>query len=168
MVLCDSLYRLSSGSFDVAIESLIQAWGFDIKTPAVPADEELKTALNQSGWENIQLLDGKKVYRNGKVGLNFGAIAKGYAVDKAVEILHKAGITEAFVNAGGEIKTLGNDWVAGVQQPRKFKEIVKKIKLNEYLLQQAEITKIILKKMVFVIITYLIRKPVILLKEFKV
>jgi FAD:protein FMN transferase len=131
MVLCDSLYRLSSGSFDVAIESLIQAWGFDIKTPAVPADEELKTALNQSGWENIQLLDGKKVYRNGKVGLNFGAIAKGYAVDKAVEILHKAGITEAFVNAGGEIKTLGNDWVAGVQQPRNFKEIVKKIKIND-------------------------------------
>lgn len=130
MVLCDSLWQISNSSFDIAIESLIQTWGFDTKNPAVPDEDEIKSVLNQSGWENIQLLDEKKVHRKEKVGLNFGAIAKGYAVDKAIEVLMNSGITEAFVNAGGEIKTLGNDWVVGVQHPRDMKEIITKIKLN--------------------------------------
>lgn len=130
MVLCDSLWRISNSSFDIAIESLIQTWGFDTKNPAVPDDDEINSALNQSGWENIKLLDEKKVHRKKKAGLNFGAIAKGYAVDKAIEVLMNSGITEAFVNAGGEIKTLGNDWVVGVQHPRDMKKIIAKIKLN--------------------------------------
>lgn len=130
MVLCDSLWQISNSSFDIAIESLVQIWGFDTKNPAVPDDEKIKSALNQSGWENIQLLDEKKVHRKKKAGLNFGAIAKGYAVDKAIEVLIQSGITEAFVNAGGEIKTLGNDWIAGIQHPREMKEIISKIKLN--------------------------------------
>jgi len=130
MVLCDSLWRISDGSFDVAIESLIQVWGFDTKTPEVPNDYEIKSALNQSGWENIKLLDEKKILRKEKVGLNFGAIAKGYAVDRSIEVLIQSGITEAFVNAGGEIKTLGNDWIAGIQHPRNIKEIITKIRLN--------------------------------------
>jgi FAD:protein FMN transferase len=130
MVLCDSLYRLSDGSFDVAIESLIEVWGFDTKKPAVSDDDEIKSALNQSGWKNIKLFNEKKVHRKGKVGLNFGAIAKGYSVDKAIEVLLQSGITEAFVNAGGEIKTLGDDWIAGIQHPREIREIISKIKLN--------------------------------------
>lgn len=130
MILCDSLWRISNSSFDVAIESLIRVWGFDSKNPEVPADDEIKLALNQSGWQNIILNDEKQVRRK-NVRLNFGAIAKGYAVDKAVEILHKAGIKEAFVNAGGEIKTIGRDWIVGIQHPREMKEIIKKIKLNE-------------------------------------
>ncbi|HSW55046.1 MAG TPA: FAD:protein FMN transferase [Ignavibacteriaceae bacterium] len=130
MVLCDSLWRISDGSFDVAIESLIRGWGFDTKTPEVPNHDKIKSALKQSGWKNIQLLDEKKVHRKEKVGLNFGAIAKGYAVDRSIEVLIQSGITEAFVNAGGEIKTLGNDWIAGIQHPRNIKEIVTKIGLN--------------------------------------
>lgn len=130
MLMCDSLWRMSDGGFDVAIESLIQVWRFDTKTPEVPVDEDIKSALKQSGWQNIKLLSENKIYRKEKVGLNFGAIAKGYAVDEAIEVLLQAGITEAFVNAGGEIKTLGNDWIAGVQHPRNMKKIVGRIKLN--------------------------------------
>lgn len=130
MVLCDSLWRISGGSFDVAIESLIRVWGFDTKTPEVPDDDEIKLALNQSGWQNIILNDEKPV-RLKNVRLNFGAIAKGYAVDKAVEVLQKAGIKEAFINAGGEIKTIGSDWIVGILHPRKMEKIIKKIKLNE-------------------------------------
>jgi FAD:protein FMN transferase len=130
MVLCDSLWRISDDSFDVAIESLIRCWGFDTKTPEVPNDDKIKSALKQSGWKNIQLLNEKKILRKEKVGLNFGAIAKGYAVDKAIEVLKQAEIREAFVNAGGEIKTLGDDWIAGIQHPRNIKEIITKIRLN--------------------------------------
>lgn len=130
MFMCDSLWRISDGGFDVAIESLIQVWGFDKKTPDIPDGNLIESVLKQSGWQNIQLLGENKIYRKEKVGLNFGAIAKGYAVDKAIKVLQNEGISEAFVNAGGEIKTLGNDWIAGVQHPRNMKEIVGRIKLN--------------------------------------
>jgi len=130
MLMCDSLWRISDGGFDVAIESLIQVWGFDTKTPDIPDGNLIESALKQSGWQNIQLLGENKIYRKEKVGLNFGAIAKGYAVDKAIKVLQNEGISEAFVNAGGEIKTLGNDWIAGVQHPRNLKEIIGRIKLN--------------------------------------
>lgn len=130
MLMCDSLWRISDGGFDVAIESLIQVWGFDSETPDVPGSYEIVSALKQSGWNNIQLLNENKFHRKEKAGLNFGAIAKGYAVDKAIEVLQNEGISEAFVNAGGEIKTIGSDWIVGVQHPRNMKEIVCRIKLN--------------------------------------
>ena len=57
-----------------------------------------------SGWDKIKLLGDNKIIKQKKVGLNFGAIAKGYAVDKAIDVLKKPGIKEALINAGGEIK----------------------------------------------------------------
>ena len=130
MILCDSLWKISGGSFDVAIESLVQAWGFDSKSPEVPDSEQIEVALKESGWNKIKLLDENKVYRREKIKLNFGAIAKGYAVDKAIEALKNLGIESALVNAGGEIKAIGNDWVIGVQHPREVNEIIRRIKLN--------------------------------------
>lgn len=130
MILCDSLWRISDGCFDVAIESLIHLWGFDGRSPELPASEQIKSALEESRWDKIKLLDEYKIYLGGKVKLDFGAIAKGYAVDKAIVILENSGITSALVNAGGEIKTLGNNWIAGVQHPREMDEIIGKIKLD--------------------------------------
>ena len=62
-----------------------------------------------------------------KVGmaLDLGGIAKGYATDKAIEVLKARGITSALVNAGGDVRVIGNKpdgkpWRIGVQDPRKF------------------------------------------------
>jgi thiamine biosynthesis lipoprotein len=130
MFLCDSVWKKSDGCFDVALESLIQVWGFDSKSPEVPNELEIKSALLESNWNKLKLINDGKVFRSTKTGLNFGAIAKGYAVDKAVDVLQKSGIQSALVNAGGEIKTIGNDWVVGVQHPREPNEIIRRIKLN--------------------------------------
>jgi thiamine biosynthesis lipoprotein len=130
MILCDSLWRISDGCFDVAIESLIHAWGFDSDNPDIPDDEKLTSAFKHIGWSNLKMLAGNKIHREGKVGLNFGAIAKGYAVDKTIIILKNLGITSALVNAGGEIKSLGTDWIIGVQHPREVNEIIRRITLN--------------------------------------
>lgn len=130
MVLCDSLWKMSHGGFDVSIESLIKAWGFDSKNSEIPTDANLNSALNQSGWDKIKLIDQSKFYRIVKAGLNFGAIAKGYAVDQAIGVLYQARIIEALVNAGGEIKAIGTNWAIGVQHPRETNEIIKKIKLH--------------------------------------
>jgi len=130
MVLCDSVWKMSDGCFDVALEPLIQSWGFDSKSPGVPNELEIKSALLESNWNKIKLINDGNVFRSAKAGLNFGAIAKGYAVDKAVDVLKNSGIQSALVNAGGEIKAIGTDWVIGVQHPREVNEIIRRIKLN--------------------------------------
>jgi thiamine biosynthesis lipoprotein len=131
LVLCDSVTRLSEGCFDVSLDNLTKAWGFYTDNPLLPTKAAIDSALNSSGWNNIQLKENQTIIRRKNVGLNFGAIAKGYAVDKAIDVLKKSGIKKALVNAGGEIKVIGNDWKVGIQHPRDERGIVAVVKLND-------------------------------------
>jgi thiamine biosynthesis lipoprotein len=131
LVLCDSVTRLSEGCFDVSLDNLTKAWGFYIDNPHLPTKAAIDSALNSSGWKNIQLKENQTIIRRKNVGLNFGAIAKGYAVDKAIDVLKNSGIKKALVNAGGEIKVIGSDWKVGIQHPRDERGIVAVVKLND-------------------------------------
>ncbi len=132
IVLCDSINKISNGSFDVSLDNLTKVWGFYTDSPDVPTQIGIDSALLNSGWQKIILLGDNKIIKKEKVGLNFGAIVKGYAVDKAIDVLEKLGIKEALVNAGGEISVMGNDWVVGIQHPREMNAIIKKIKVDGY------------------------------------
>src|SRR5690606_17768891 len=114
------------------LDNLTKVWGFYTDNPQLPDKWEVESALKLSGWNNIELMTNNKIIKHSNVGLNFGAIAKGYAVDKAIEVLRIFGIKKALVNAGGEISVIGNDWVVGIQHPREINSIIKKIKLNGY------------------------------------
>ncbi len=127
MVICDSIFNLTYGSFDVSLNKLVTTWGFDGDDPSLPSDDKLSGALLNSGWNNIELLEENSFKRLAGIELNFGAIAKGYAVDKAVNVLIKLGINSALVNAGGEIKTIGDDWVIGIRHPRNQNQIIEKV-----------------------------------------
>jgi len=127
MVICDSIFNLTYGSFDVSLNKLVTTWGFDGDDPSLPSDDKLSGALFNSGWNNIELLEENSFKRPAGTELNFGAIAKGYAVDKAVNVLIKLGINSALVNAGGEIKTIGDDWVIGIRHPRNQNQIIEKV-----------------------------------------
>ncbi|MCB2206580.1 FAD:protein FMN transferase [bacterium] len=127
---CDSLTRASHGAFDIAVEPLIEAWGFDGDTPAVPVDSLLARALKESGWQHVHLLDADRVRKAAASRINFGAIAKGYAVDRAVAVLREHGAGDALVNAGGEVRSSGGEWSIGVQHPRSPSELVAVIELH--------------------------------------
>ena len=131
MILCDSIYNITYGSFDVSLNKLLTTWGFDGDDPFLPADDKISSALLNSGWNNIELLEDNSFKRRAGTELNFGAIAKGYAVDKAVNVLIKLGINSALVNAGGEIKTIGDDWVIGIQHPGNQNRIIEKVNPGE-------------------------------------
>ena len=132
IVLCDSVTKLSNRSFDVSLDNLTKVWGFYTDDPKLPEKSAIDSALIHSGWTNIRLLGNRQIIKHKNIGLNFGAIAKGYAVDKAIDVLKKYEIKEALVNAGGEISTIGIDWIMGIQHPREINSIIKKIKLNGY------------------------------------
>ena len=103
MVLCDTIYDITTGSFDVSLNKLLTTWGFDGDVPSLPADDKLNRALLNSGWNNIKLLEDNLIKRVAGIELNFGAIAKGSAVDKAISVLKEDQINSALINAGGEI-----------------------------------------------------------------
>jgi len=132
IVLCDSITKLSNGCFDVSLNNIIRVWGFDSDNRHIPEASVIDSALKLSGWKDVKLFGENKIFKQRKVELNFGAIAKGYAVDKAINILRKSGIKQALVNAGGEVSVIGNNWIVGIQHPDEINSIIKRIKLNGY------------------------------------
>ena len=127
MVLSDSIYKISNGALDVSLNNLISVWGFNGDNPLLPESDDILNALNKSGWQNVHLTGKNSFRRKNNVGLNFGAIAKGYAVDKAISVLKANHINSALINAGGEIKSIGKDWVIGIQHPRRPNQTIENV-----------------------------------------
>ncbi len=130
MQICDSLWRSTDGALDVAMSALVRAWGFDGVNYVIPGERDLAEARHRSGWENIELLPNGRVLRRNAVELNFGAIAKGLVVDRAVEILKSHGVTDALVDAGGEIRAIGGPWTVGIQDPREKTMLIAVLELH--------------------------------------
>ena len=115
--------QASGGAFDMGLGHLKGLWGIESEAPRVPAPEEIRLALAGTGPASLQL-EGLRVKKKAStLSVDLGAIAKGYAIDRAVEILRHAGIESASVNAGGDIRLIGSregrPWRIGIQHPRK-------------------------------------------------
>lgn len=103
-------YR-TDGLFDVTIGPMSKAWRTLRRTPepVMPSREVLKKLQNRVGYHHIVINYETEHVELLKPGmeLDFGGIAKGYAAEKALEILLKKGISSALIDAGGDV-TLGN------------------------------------------------------------
>lgn len=127
---CEEVYNATNGGFDAAIGMYIDILGFESDNPDEPTQEEIQSALDKVGWKHVELLDGNILKKNKPVKINFGGIAKGYAVDRMSEVLKENGIEKYLVNAGGELIGEGNEWTIGIQHPRERNELLGKILLN--------------------------------------
>jgi len=130
LLVCDTIHENTAGAFDPAMEALFRTWRIRENKPAIPSAEEVAAAVALSGWRNISLNDKPEISRPPGVEISFGAIAKGYAVDRMIEKLKEQGIENALVNAGGEIRALGKDWVVGIRHPSIPEELVRTINLS--------------------------------------
>lgn len=130
LLACDVIHRETEGAFDPAMEKLFEVWRVWGNDPVIPARDAVEQALALSGWRHVGLGDDLELRRKPGVAISFGAIAKGYAVDRMVETLESCGVRSALVNAGGEIRTLGDDWIVGVQHPSIRREMVRTISLS--------------------------------------
>jgi FAD:protein FMN transferase len=94
--------RLSDGKFDVTIAPLVNLWKAALRgegTPSRAQQGEVRTCV---GYEKIELIPPDRIsFRSSCLQVDLGAIGKGYAVDRAAEVLHSSGIRDALVNAGG-------------------------------------------------------------------
>lgn len=120
------LERESRGLFNPAIGKLVELWGFhqeERKAEPPPSDADIQVWLDAApSLNDLVAENGKFVSRKPQLWLDMGAFAKGLAVNAAIEVLKKHGITDAIVNAGGDLKVLGTHgerrWRIGVRDPR--------------------------------------------------
>ncbi|HHT9134848.1 MAG TPA: FAD:protein FMN transferase [Candidatus Avalokitesvara rifleensis] len=119
---------LTEGAFDITVEPLVNKWGFYTGKVGVPNMDEIKSILPAVSYKNIDIQgqgDSKLIaFKHPGTKIDLGGIGKGYAADKAVEVLKRRGITSAMVNLGGNIYALGRPpgasaWKIGVQHPRQ-------------------------------------------------
>lgn len=112
----------SKGAFSPVLGGVVDLWDFD-NEGRLPDPEVLAAALPPSPREGIRVANEGIQRISPKVKLDFGAIAKGYAVDRAVEILRNSGVTAGSVNAGGDIAFIGDKggspWRVAIQHPRE-------------------------------------------------
>ncbi|MEW5980053.1 MAG: FAD:protein FMN transferase [Acidobacteriota bacterium] len=100
---CLQYSRESQGAFDITVGPLMKTWGFYRGEGRVPWFFELWDVRRKVGYQHVQLDAENQTVRFDRPGveLDLGGIAKGYAVDRVVELLRTFHIQAGFVSAGG-------------------------------------------------------------------
>jgi thiamine biosynthesis lipoprotein ApbE len=96
------LSRLSGGKFDISVAPLVNLWKAALSGDSVPLPAQQQEVRDCVGYEKIQLIPPDQIaFHSNCLQVDLGAIGKGYAVDRAAEILESFGIHNALINAGG-------------------------------------------------------------------
>ncbi len=118
--------RLGDGAFDVTVGPLVKLWGIGTAAARVPSTREIHDALDLVGWRDVELSTKQSTVflKRPGMALDLGAIAKGYAADEASRILREHGVTDALINLGGNVLTVGrkpdgSPWRIGAQNPEQ-------------------------------------------------
>lgn len=121
---------LSNGAFDVTFHALHGVWKFGDAAdanPTLPDPKLLRSKLALVDYRRVELDGARKVRLAPGTAVDFGGIAKGYAVDKAARILLQRGVTSFLLQAGGDLfgagkKPDGSRWSSGIRDPRSAEE----------------------------------------------
>jgi len=135
---CVDYSRKSEGSFDITVGALMKVWGFYKGTGHLPHRAEIRTALEDVGYQNIELNSKDLTVRFRRpVNLDPGGVGKGYAVDKMVAVLRVAGITQGLVSGGGSsIYGIGTPpdeprgWYVRIRDPKDEKKTAAEVYLK--------------------------------------
>ena len=121
--------KRSAGIFDITVQAFHGLWKFDEDMDgSLPDPAEVKKRLALIGWKDVVLDKKKKTVflRRKGMAITLGGIAKGYAVDKCVDLLKTRGFTDFMVQAGGDMYVAGSKgadpWVVGIRDPRGPKD----------------------------------------------
>jgi thiamine biosynthesis lipoprotein len=127
------------GLFDITVGPLTNYWGFNSDHPlqTEPDKRIIDSLLQYVNYKFIQIDTVNKTifYLKKGVNIDLGGIAKGYALDKAVEVLKNKGINNFLISGGGDIyvnglKGDGKKWVVGIKNPRENEELLASLEIT--------------------------------------
>lgn len=114
--------EISNGIFDITFASV--GYRYNYREHIKPTDAQIKADLDKIDYHHLILDDKTQTIRYAKAGvrIDLGGIAKGYAVDRGIEVLKTCGIDHAMVTAGGDTRIIGDrggrPWMTGIRDPR--------------------------------------------------
>jgi len=127
--------NLTNGSFDITVQPILDLYkdSFSVNGRA-PTDDEIEQELMKVDYKRIEF-NTTAITLGHDQRITLGGIAKGYAVDRAIDILYGFNISHALVNAGGDLRAIGmkdnnTPWNIGLANPRDKMEYVALIKLS--------------------------------------
>jgi thiamine biosynthesis lipoprotein len=125
--------RLTDGAFDITYASV--GFMYDFRARHHPDDKQIAAALPAVNYRHVLLDRATSSVRFSQAGvrIDLGGIAKGYAVDRGIAILQRAGIKHALVSAGGDSRIIGDrfgkPWIVGIRHPDHKDQIIARLPL---------------------------------------
>lgn len=122
LTLSYTINKATNRAFDPTVAPLVNAWGFGFKSGQLPDSIQVDSLRALVGLSGIHLQEGKLTKDNPLSILDFSAIAKGYGVDRAAQVLRSHNIRNFMVEIGGEVVTegvneKGEAWRIGINKP---------------------------------------------------
>lgn len=123
---CRLMTEHTQGAFDVTVGPLVSLWKDAAKTGTLPSEPAIAAARQAVGMRHLTIDTEQRTVTRTHAGVrvDFGGIAKGYALDGAANVLKKAGVTTALLNFGGQYLAVGPPadqpyWRIHVRHPEK-------------------------------------------------
>ena len=122
----EEFYRASGGKLNVAMGSVVSLWHDCLQggeNAVLPAEEALNSAGEHMGFGSVSVSAAENTLTVGDpdVRFDFGAVAKGYAAERAAEVARQNGLSDFALNIGGNVLLSGKkpsgNWTIGVQAP---------------------------------------------------
>ncbi|GGD71400.1 FAD:protein FMN transferase [Maribacter cobaltidurans] len=135
---CKQISDITNGAFDISYASLDHLWDFNGAMTSMPTKSQVRNALAKVDYRNIQLNESESTVFLSKPGMkiSFGAIGKGYAVDKAKDLLISKKVVAGVINSNGDLttwgtKASGEKWLLGIANPNNRSRVFSWLPLVE-------------------------------------
>ncbi len=135
---CRRAWRETEGAFDVSVGPLMRLWGIHRKRETLPTDGEIAAALDLVGLDRIVFDDERHTVHFPRPGmyLDFGGIAKGYALQLVLDLLRERDVSPVLVDLGGNIGGLGtppgrDSFRIGIRNPFATGETLGTVQLRD-------------------------------------
>lgn len=130
--------KITDGAFDISYASMDRIWKFDGSMTEMPNAEFVALAASKINYKNILLNAGDQTVFLKEKGMKigFGAIGKGYATQKAKELMRQMGIENGVVNASGDLIAWGKDvnnqiFKVGIADPQNKEKMLSWLNIED-------------------------------------
>ena len=131
--------EVTQGAFDLSYGSIDKRlWNFDLTMKSLPDAAVARKAVRLINFRNIEVdpLNRTVFLKEKGMRIGFGGIGKGYAADRAKEVLIKEGVTSGIVNASGDLTTWGKQengepWTIGIADPNAANHLFSYINITD-------------------------------------
>ena len=122
--------KITSGAFDITFAAIDRIWDFDGGESQMPSFEVIQNSISKIGFRKLELNKKESTVFLPEKGMKigFGGIGKGYAADRAKELLINKGVNGGIINASGDMNTWGNQpdgspWTVGIVNPMNKEKV---------------------------------------------